>query len=1293
MSVAISFLFSCMSDNRTSSESNGYSLASGESVPEAIDVEVGSLCIIPKVVNENGEQLEFSVKANDDSVVEVNNAKFRATVLSGYVIVYDDGEKMGAVSINVTIKDSVAPVIVVNAPEGMTVIVDSVVSVPTCKISDSSGEEISPEITVTDKDGKSVTVTENRFAASVLGTYTVTYKATDNSGNTATKTLNINCEKADLLNGFEDVSDVGYFADPCEKTLDNEYSSTGYGVKITDTSTENYTYRSLFVPLKKDGEVITLKQLLKYEKVQLTIYSSENNEIGLANETYSITAGQNIIVFSREQIQAGLKFTNAQYSEKEGFLLNLRYGTNGFWMVLDDFIGIYARDYVVPTEVEVVVDAISGVPVLYGSEVTLPTATAVYDGQYLDCAVTVKDKTGATVEVTDGKFITTTVGLYTAEYTVATSGYEGCATIEFVCRYGTLLNDFASVDCVTYAKNEETTNTKELTKGYDGNGVKITAIEDFAYEQVRLPIKDSKGYVTAENFSKYEKLVFVVYAGNGLKICTANANESYDIAEGWNVVSFSVANYVAAGNFAENANGIYLCVHGLKAGNEIIFDAIYGLYEENYVPPVAGEITVNAVNGEVVIKDSEITLPSAVAEDENGNALEYEIIVKDSTGATVSVSADGKFTPSVLGDYELTYIITSAGYDGTASVILKCKKALLLNSFDARLDVPYVINNDTTELTEVTKTYKGNGVKVYAPDGMSWAQIQIGAKDEDGYITWENFQKFKSVQFVVYSSSSATFCTATASECIGVTEGWNVVEFNMAAIVAAGNFREDANGFYLCVNGLGGNEYLIFDSFFGIYDDDYEPAKVAELIIDSVSGLTAICGSEYVLPNCTAKYGDVELQYETAVKDSHGNVIEIKENKFAVTNVGTYIITYKITSEGYEGETAIEVNAKKGNLLNNFEKASDMTYIQADYKSEIIDVISGKGMKITANAAFSWARVSFPVMENGEYLTLQNLKKYEKIRFIIYVSNSLYVCTANNNENYTLQSGWNFVDFSVANVISATGFEENANGYYLCVNALAANEYFVMYAVYGIYADDYVPPVAGELKINSTDGLIALFGKEYTIPDYVATDADGNKLACSIVVKDRNLSEVTVVNGKFLANVLGSYTIIYTLTEEGYEGEKSITVECKKGNLLNNFEKVSDMTYIQADYKSEIVDVISGKGMKITANAAFSWARVSFPVMENGSYLTAENLVKYTKIRFTIYCEADGVYVCTSNNSEGYTLKKGWNTVEFDVTNVAAAPGFEENANGYYLCVNNLAQGDSITMYSVYGIYADDYAG
>lgn len=164
---------------------------------------------------------------------------------------------------------------------------------------------------------------------------------------------------------------------------------------------------------------------------------------------------------------------------------------------------------------------------------------------------------------------------------------------------------------------------------------------------------------------------------------------------------------------------------------------------------------------------------------------------------------------------------------------------------------------------------------------------------------------------MVYSSSSATFCTATNSESVGVSEGWNIVEFSMNGVVAAGNFREDANGFYLCVNGLKENEYLIFDSFYGIYADDYQPDVEVEVKINSTDNLTALLGGEYKIPAYSATHGETGLECEITVKDAGGNVVEVNDDKFAVAALGAYTITYKVITAGYEGEASVTVNAKR----------------------------------------------------------------------------------------------------------------------------------------------------------------------------------------------------------------------------------------------------------------------------------------------------------------------------------------------------------------------------------------------
>ena len=86
--LCLSMISACLVSCGTGTSENEpkYTLSNGEVIPASIDVEIGSLCIVPKVVNGDGAALDFEVKAKDESRVEINNAKFRAVVLQGYAI-------------------------------------------------------------------------------------------------------------------------------------------------------------------------------------------------------------------------------------------------------------------------------------------------------------------------------------------------------------------------------------------------------------------------------------------------------------------------------------------------------------------------------------------------------------------------------------------------------------------------------------------------------------------------------------------------------------------------------------------------------------------------------------------------------------------------------------------------------------------------------------------------------------------------------------------------------------------------------------------------------------------------------------------------------------------------------------------------------------------------------------------------------------------------------------------------------------------------------------------------------
>ena len=74
-----------------------------------------------------------------------------------------------------------------------------------------------------------------------------------------------------------------------------------------------------------NGTFITYEQLLQFDYVELYLYLEAANEIGLTHEVYPVTAGANVLRFTKAQIQAGYSADADQYSANEnGFYINVK---------------------------------------------------------------------------------------------------------------------------------------------------------------------------------------------------------------------------------------------------------------------------------------------------------------------------------------------------------------------------------------------------------------------------------------------------------------------------------------------------------------------------------------------------------------------------------------------------------------------------------------------------------------------------------------------------------------------------------------------------------------------------------------------------------------------------------------------------------------------------------------------------------------------------------------------------------------------------------------------------------
>ena len=1303
---------------------DGLKLKDGSTIPTEITMELGELFMVPEV--DGGEEaVTYTVKDSDGNEVRVNNDKFRANDLRGYTLAYTVGEKI--VSVTLKVQDTTAPTIGFSVPDGMAVIRGSSFVIPACSISDTSKDGITSSVSVVDESGNPVTVTDNRFEVTDIGVYTIMYTATDASGNTGSKNLTVSCENADLLNAFEAEDSVGYISFTAIKEVVAENAATDNGLKLTVNDETNAPYRRICIPLKKTGEYLSYEDLLKYEKVQLYAYMSEDNELGLANQTYAVKKGVNVIVFTRAQIEAAYAFSSAQYkANTEGFYLNFRYPTNGAYMILDNFIGIYARDYVpeAPPAYTMEIFGMDGMTAIMNESFNVPACNVVdTDGNELSYEVSVVDGNGNAVNLTDGAFVPTAIGEYVITYTITAEGITGLQSIKVNCKKAKLLNDFSALEDL-YGIGGFTSENVIVTEGnVDGSALKMTATSEGSWVQIYSHFEDlteESGYMSWDNVQKFEKLQMYVWSNLACEISLANGSPRIALEKGWNLVEFSMnailASYGASDYTYRQNGGFYVTIPTVTEENIWIFDSIIGIYADDYVETESETkepvMTVYGINGITANYGEEFILPKCVVTNAKGDAVAYTVAVTDKDGNTVNI-VDNKFTANVLGTYTVTY--TAEGFEAQ-TITVNCKKALVLNKFIAISDMTYIGGwNGYIQLAESENTLTDGGLKVIADSkACSWGQFYFYLKDANGYMTWANVQKLEKLQIYIYASAAGgELCHPAGSPRITIHQGWNVIEISIADLIAAeaqvSVYQENANGLQMMVTSIALGEYVIFDQVVGVYADDYmeteEETKEPTMTVYGINGMMAVYGETFTLPACvvTDENGET-VAYTVTVTDKDGNSVTVTDNKFTANVLGEYTVTY--TAEGFEAQT-LTLNCKKGLVLNSFEATSDVTYIGGwsgnTVTVETENTITGGGLKVGSETSkCSWAQIYIPLKDANGYITWENLQKFEKIQIYMYATADAEITFANGSPRVALKTGWNIVEFSKDVLVaanSAVAYAENANGLYLTIPSLAAGEYVIFDQFIGVYADDYMETEEETkeptMTVYGINGMMAVYGETFTLPACVVTDENGETVAYTVTVTDKDGNSVTVTDNKFTANVLGEYTVTYTA--EGFEAQ-TLTLNCKKGLVLNSFEATSDVTYIGGwsgnTVTVETENTITGGGLKVGSETSkCSWAQIYIPLKDANGYITWENLQKFEKIQIYMYATADAE-ITFANGSPRVALKAGWNIVEFSKDALVAANSavaYAENANGLYLTIPSLAAGEYVIFDQFVGIYADDY--
>lgn len=968
-------------------------LKDGSRIPSEVTAELGGVYIIPELKNDS--QVVVSVKDSTGAEVRVNNHKFRIEDFNGYTITYSLGDKTATTKVIVT--DTSEPVISVNVPENMVVVPNSEFNIPACSVSDMGSSNLTAQISVKDEAGNAVEVIDNKFVASQLGKYIITYTATDASGNTGKKELTIICQNADLLNDFETLECIGYISFDNNTEVVSENVANGNGIKITVDSDKEDPWRRIGAPLKIDGEYISLEKLMEYEKLQLYVYASDANELGLANTTWPIQKGLNVVTFTRAQIQAAYAFSDYQYKENgtDGFYLNLRYSPNGFSIVFDNFIGIYPSDYEPPQPENFTMEikAADGIFAVIDKPFTPPECIVKdLEGNNLEYTYKITDADGVEMSLSDGKFTPSEIGNYKITYSITSPGFTGERSINFVAKKGVILNECSDLDDISgfAGFTAEKTLTDENT--FNGQGIRLKSTSEGAWVQIYMMLRNESGdNLTLDELFEFEKIAFYVYAEAGSTLSISNGDPQISLSKGYNVVTFSMMQIMSAYDFSEwqyrPAEGFYLTIPAIVTGDCFVFDGATGIYSDDYESaPDTSSMTVKGIDGMTIILGKENILPPCTVTDSDGNPQQYTVTITGPDGTVVN-SVDGKFVPQTLGQYTITY--SASGFEDV-TLTVNCKKGNVLNRFTKVNDITYINGNwfemSMTDLITLTDS----GIKVTAANANgNWANIYLPLSVNNKYISLAQLKEYEKLQFYVYITEGSNLLFGTGAPGVALTEGWNIVELSVSDMIANGlesngMYTEGANGLIMAISNLAQGGHIVFDEIIGIYADDF-------------------------------------------TEDPSEN----------------------------PGEPEIPVapeQSGEGDVLNAFETATDVTFVSGGACATEADE---QGVRVTAStAAGNWANIFIPLMKDGSYLTLDQLKTYEKLRMVVYSTASCRLGLGSGNPMGNLTEGWNVVDLNMTDLIAgglnSSLYSENANGLVLVIDSFPQGEFIIFNTMIGL---------------------------------------------------------------------------------------------------------------------------------------------------------------------------------------------------------------------------------------------------
>ena len=964
----------------------------GEKLPQTIAAELNELIVPLKVQAEkNGERLEVTLSIEDSAGQEVllTNGKFRASDMNGYRMIFTAGEESTLVT--VTVSDTKAPTFRIMGTSGSVILLNQEAEIPECTVIDASADDLVAEVSVVDPNQQAVAVTDGKFLAEIEGRYTILYSAVDGSGNVGRQEFIYICKNAVILNDFERVEDIYLVQDESTLGVTEENALHGSGVKVEFSGSvdPNGRYRYIRIPLKKaDGSYYTWEELLEFEGVQVYVYLSAANELGLSNFTRPVAMGKNILYYSIEELKAAKDFSDDQYQASDnGFFLNVKFSAPNTYMIFDYMIGVYPEGYVNPvrffdgdgSQPETVLNAD------YGDAIILPALTAYRDGVPAEVSCAVFDSSDQEVEIADGKFIAEDVGGYRLVYTATDALGSAEFTVEVKVRDtripvitvksadGLYLSKGGSArlpDCsVEIITGEEIVPVVTVT---DPNGDIVSITDgcfDVLFEGEYLVTYTA---ISAEGHRSEEQLKLNAVVGELL-----NDFRSIGSNPGGDANDFYWTNPESAVSFERDE-----VLHGGKVLN--LTDSAYNLY----LP----------LRSEGKFADF----------DHLGEFEGIDIILYSSCARTFG-----------LPTYQIFNVELQAGWN--------------------RVHLPAdALAKQYAEMKDGFYKSTIQGMNFYvssaaADEYLVFAQI-FGIYGED-YVFPVQFGE-------IPSELSVEFNTLCTPEPLTATRGGVEIPVTVAVYAPDGSEVVLENDTFIV------SQYGVYRVVYTAKDDygsaSFEVTVTAidsrkpELKVDAVDGKYIVLGALTEIPACQVSIGtEEELEAAVTVTDPEGNAVEVTGGKFLPGMKGRYTVTYFAESQvtGNSARVTLILICIDGRIINAFEKISgnnpgadgeDLYWVQGSVTISRDRELGGAKI---GNAAEGGYGIYIPLKKaDGSYYSMEELQKFASIELRIYSSTKrTFGLSSHATFSQVLEEGWNTVTIGTDRIASL--YEQDPGSY------------------------------------------------------------------------------------------------------------------------------------------------------------------------------------------------------------------------------------------------------------------------